>query len=251
MLVFWIGRSNTSRYEYMRCQWRTAAWRVRFVEASSSPSVVVHLPGRTLRGPKAGCFLSHLRAIKQANRVMRQTGENFSVIMEDDVDVLSGLQTRRSLPRELRALPVGWEVAQLGYHTYHWDALRQRAHTRYFALDRLRRPVWSLFAYAISRDAARRVTRAARWRGTVVHTTGCRAPSADGCLMNGDLIGRPWRRYLLTPPVFWEPLEANRTAFASTVGSNSAFHAYCVSQSVAWNRAVFGPIVALAQCSPA
>jgi len=223
-----------------------------WVPAVRSDRVVLEDSGGSRTGPKAGCLASHMLAIRSALAYMREHSKNYSIIFEDDVDMTSAhdFLHRPNVLQVIDAISTDWEIVQLGYHTYWWKQLRAR--TRGIVTPKLDSIAWSLMAYVVSRKAARMVMAGSSIvNDTIIRTTKhvCWNASADGCLMNGDIIGRRWRTYLATPPIFWEP-HPKYKYFGSTVGSNQDVRTVSRNAAIHWNEKVYAKASRNSSASP-
>jgi len=233
--VFWITRGYGPRHAYMRCQMDALGLANTHVSASS---LKLRLGNKTaLHGKKRGCVVSHIVALSKVREHMRRTGADHALILEDDVDLESGLRLRRRSVRDVvGSLPRDWEVLQLGYHTMRSQWLRMVDRTEERVVEKRDAPRWSLLSYVVSRRAVDAVDATTRLnsREAWVFNDRCRT-SADDCVMAGRIVGRPWKAYYLQPPMFWEPtIDDSTTFFESSVGSNSHMHAYSSTQSARW-----------------
>lgn len=234
--VFWITRGYGPRHAYMKCQMDALALANTHVKTSS---LTLRLGNKTATsGKKRGCVVSHIVALSKAREHMRRTGADHALILEDDVDLESGLRLRRpSVIDVVRSLPRDWEVLQLGYHTMRSEWLRMVDRPEERVVEKRRgAPRWSLLSYVVSRRAVDAVAATTRLssREVWVSNQNCRT-SADDCVMAGRIVGRPWKAYYLQPPMFWEPtIDDSMTLFSSSVGSNSRMHAFSSTQSARW-----------------
>ena len=247
--IFWISFANSTRYAFMKCQMDRFSTDLGFehqwVPAVRSDQVVLEDATGIRTGRKGGCLASHLLAIRAASAYMRKHSKRYAVIFEDDVDMAGphAFSQRPSVLQIINATSPDWEIVQLGYHTYGWGQLRAR--TRGIVTPKLNSIAWCLMSYVVSRQAAEMVMAGGSISTvndtvTMIRTKRkCKDVSADGCLMNGNIIGRRWVSYLATPPVFWEP-PLKYKHFASTVGSNQYLRTMSRDAAIQWNGEVYG-----------
>lgn len=245
--VLWISRPSGIRHDYMQCQLRRHVPKALHI-AAQNRSVVIQ--GQHVWSGKTGCLRAHVTALRAAHRTMRATGNPVALVFEDDVSIERGVDVvRRPLRALVAGLPADWDVVQLGYHAHAmtWNHILQSR--QLLARKRPGEHIWALLAYLVSRKAAEAVWNAthvdARGMVHVHHPCG---RSADDCVMNGKIVGRPWRAWYATPPVFWEPMHpasSNRSTPAvllrTTVNSNSPVHAFSSVMGSSWATRHFGP----------
>ena len=107
--------------------------------------------GRPMMPGEAGCYLSHLKAI----RAFLDGGSDMALICEDDVDFTGDTM---SFMDDLTGFE-GWDVVKL--YSFRVHGFRRHERTPHgFAIGRcLAGPVGSSAAYAVSRDGAARLLR--------------------------------------------------------------------------------------------
>ena len=247
--VFWISLANSTRHKFMNCQMDKFAREMDFehewIPGMRSDRLVLEDNTGRRAGPKTGCLASHMKAVKSALDYMRRHSKGFAIIFEDDVDMSHAKlfwRLRPNIRQIVTSTPNDWDVIQLGYHTHWWKELRAKT-TRIVTSKQKFRHAWSLLAYVISRKAAEDVVAGGHVNGTKVHVKcRCHEPSADGCLMNGNMVRRRWRAYIATPPIFWEPKLSQSPIFESHVGSNRQLRVSSRRASIRWNEDIYGKV---------